>query len=228
LPTATHRSISAGRFSDRRSYICYVQLGSCALVLLLAIRAVFRLLATRTVQYVLLARMRSNTRTSSCRTFCQLSLPTPTRHPRGPASGGRAVRLLPSLSFRGHRRMCCPVTSRALFASAPPRPTAAATCSARASAAAGDFFFSLRGARERRVRVFHHHHAIIRRATAFRSRRARMRVGFPVRVAVSIGESYVRTWPRATYVSPHVEKGEQNVCADYMYTRIRSEVTVRA
>lgn len=99
---------------------------------------------------------------------------------------------------------------------------------ARASAAAGDFFFSLRGARERRVRVFHHHHAIIRRATAFRSRRARMRVGFPVRVAVSIGESYVRTWPRATYISPHVEKGEQNVCADYIYTRIRSEVTVRA
>ncbi len=139
----------------------------------------------------------------------------------------------PSVCFRALPSAAigaCAVLSPRELCSHPPRPTAAATCSARAraSAAAGDFFFSLRGARERRVRVFHHHHAIIRRATAFRSRRARMRVGFPVRVAVSIGESYVRTWPRATYISPHVEKGEQNVCADYIYTRIRSEVTVRA
>lgn len=91
------------------------------------------------------------------------------------------------------------------------------------------FFFYLCAARASAVcGFFTTPNAIIWRATAFRSRRARMRVGFPVRVAVSIGESYVRTWPRATYVSPHVEKGEQNVCADYMYTRIRSEVTVRA
>lgn len=139
----------------------------------------------------------------------------------------------PSVCFRAFPSAAigaCAVLSPRELCSHPPRPTAAATCSARASAAAGDFFFFyLCAARASAVcGFFTTTNAIIWRATAFRSRRARMRVGFPVRVAVSIGESYVRTWPRATYVSPHVEKGEQNVCADYIYTRIRSEVMVRA
>lgn len=141
----------------------------------------------------------------------------------------------PSVCFRAFPSAAigaCAVLSPRELCSHPPRPTAAATCSARASAAAGDFFFFyLCAARASAVcGFFTTPNAIIWRATAFRSRRARMRAGFPVRVAVSIGESY-RTYvhghaPRTS--RPHVEKGEQNVCADFIYTRIRSEVTVRA
>lgn len=169
--------------------------------------------------------MRSNTRTSSCRTFCQLSLPTPTRHPRGPASGGRAVRLLPSLSFRGHRRMCYPVTSRALFASAPPRPTAAATCSARASAAAGDFFF-LCAARASAVCGFF--------TTTTRSFDAPRRFDQGVRACASVSPC-VLLFPSAsrTYVHGHAPrtsrptwKRESKMCVQIIYIR-GSEVRSR-
>lgn len=176
----------------------------------------FRLLATRTVQYVL-ARMRSNTRTSSCRTFCQLSRPTPTRHLARPHRPSASEPFLPRPSAA--HVLSCHLASFVRIRPAQPQLQPAA----RARLLRPEIFFfflSLRCARERRVRVFHHperdhlaRHGVSIKACAHARRFPRACCCFHRRVV-----SYVRTWPRATYVSPPRGKGRAKcVCRFYIY-----------